>query len=291
MHDPQTQAFRICYPWYKTHIWANGGKWRYWHPCITIWHTDPERDAYKKGCRSDDSCGWHTPPTTPEERAAISKLGEDQWGTIFEKRRATQEGKDYARVCFEPTTYDAIYWAWRAIKKERTPKWRRPVWQYGRQSRRAYLTGAERDRIYSLASCPVDNLQHIVSSVNSKESCADFFLIVYSAYMRFNRPWWKHPKWHFWHWHFQIHTWQTLRRWLFSRCSKCGKRFSWGYSPVTHQWDPEPPRWFRSETGVYHHDCSVPTSNCTAASMTFSDEAGSDGVSLKSDTSLKDSEA
>ena len=49
MHDPLTQAFVIPYGW-RNETFANGTKWRYWKPLITIWHKDPERGG------SDDSC-------------------------------------------------------------------------------------------------------------------------------------------------------------------------------------------------------------------------------------------
>ena len=72
---------------------------------------------------------------------------------------------------------------------------------------------------------------------------------------KLGRPWWKHPRFHFWHWRFQVHPLQDLKRWLFSRCASCGKRFSWGYAPVSDSWDSEGPSWFHSEQGVYHHKC------------------------------------
>jgi hypothetical protein len=252
MHDPMTVAFEIKFPWFKTMAWANGEKWRRHPTFITIWHVDPERDAYRRGLRGDDSCGWFTPPTTPEEREKIRKLGASQYSTLFGKRNATQEGKDYADVCYEPTTYDAVYWAWRSVKRESA--WRRPVWMYGRE--RNYLSPDELDYIYSLASNPVDSLQSTVARVQSEEACGDFFLTIYRCYLRFNRPWWRHPRWHFWHWRFQVHPWQTFRRWAFSRCAHCGKRFPWGYAPVSHQWHKPRPKWFRSEVGSYHSECS-----------------------------------
>ncbi|OWK34348.1 hypothetical protein FRUB_10319 [Fimbriiglobus ruber] len=71
------------------------------------------------------------------------------------------------------------------------------------------------------------------------------------------RAWWKHPRYHFWHWRLQIHPLQTLRRRLFSRCQKCGRGIG-KETPVGLHWDEPRPRWFewfRSERGVMHHDC------------------------------------
>jgi hypothetical protein len=70
------------------------------------------------------------------------------------------------------------------------------------------------------------------------------------------RSWWRHPRWHVWHWSLQVHPLQALKRWLFSRCDQCGQRFSWGYSPIAYSWGSDGPRWFHGERGVYHHDCA-----------------------------------
>lgn len=72
---------------------------------------------------------------------------------------------------------------------------------------------------------------------------------------------WRGWRWHFWHWSFQCHPLQNLKRWLFSRCCRCGKGFSWGYAPSSDSWDDDGPRWFRGERGVHHHNCTNPTSN------------------------------
>jgi hypothetical protein len=72
---------------------------------------------------------------------------------------------------------------------------------------------------------------------------------------KLGRPWWKHPKYHFWHWQIQVYFLLNLKRWLWSRCTKCGKRFEWGYAPISNQWDGDGPRWFRGEPGVYHSEC------------------------------------
>jgi hypothetical protein len=69
------------------------------------------------------------------------------------------------------------------------------------------------------------------------------------------RHWFNHPRWHLWHWQFQIHPIQTFKRWAFSKCAKCKRRFKWGYCPVSHSWSGPGPRWFRSEINVFHNEC------------------------------------
>lgn len=65
-----------------------------------------------------------------------------------------------------------------------------------------------------------------------------------------------HPRWHVWHWQVQIHALQAFKRWAWSRCAKCGRRFSWGYAPCSYNWNGGGPRWFRGEPGVFHQHCS-----------------------------------
>jgi len=79
---------------------------------------------------------------------------------------------------------------------------------------------------------------------------------IFRIYKAHARPWWRHPRWHIHHWQIRIVPIFQLKRWLFSRCKFCGKRFAWGYSPCA-DWGNSGPRWFRSETGVYHHECHM----------------------------------
>lgn len=248
MHDPSTVAFEIRYPWRAYRSPRNEWERSYRAPLITIWHEDPLKFEGKCGCRDDDSCGWHTPPYSPADRERVLKLAERQYSQIFEKQVRTAEGASYANICNEPDCHSAIYWAWRAIKQEFHP---RGPWQYG-----AGLTETERAAIYELATCPVDNLQSLFRNVKDKESFEGLFFCVYRAFIRFRRPWYRHPRWHFWHWRFQVHPWQTFRRWAFSRCAGCGKRFSWGYCPTSHSWHSPKPKLFQGEVGVYHTECS-----------------------------------
>lgn len=87
----------------------------------------------------------------------------------------------------------------------------------------------------------------------SSRNAVNFIWFNWIAKMQ--RPWYRHPRWHVWHWELQIHPWQTLRRWLFSRCAGCRKRFPWGYSPLSAGWNSPKTKWFRSEVGSYHDGC------------------------------------
>lgn len=251
MYDPQSVAFDLHYPWpfrgKKDGFWPNGRPIHF----ITIWHVDPE----KPGCggRADDSCGWFTPPSTKEERDHWEKIASGCLRDIFPRRAEMAKGdpNNYAYVCFEPTYREAVYWTWRRIKQESEKK---HIWKFGGK-RGAYLSTSELEYIECLASSPVDNLRVTIDGVKDENSAADFFMLVWNAYRRFNRSWWKHPRWHFWHWKLQIHPWQQLRRRLFDRCAHCGKPFI-KECPVSHSWHSKPTRWFRSAEGLYHGECS-----------------------------------
>jgi hypothetical protein len=249
MHDPCTVAHEIRYPWRK---YGRRGKseWEtnYRAPFITVWHVDPENSKGKIGCKSDDTCGWHTPPWTQDDDDRIRKLGRIEYSTIFSKQHAIAEKKDYAYVCYEPSSYDAIYWTWRAIKHHERDG---TGWKYGKS-----LSAAELNYIFSLDSNPVDNLRLSVAGVKDAETCASFFITVYRCYLRFNRVWYKHPRWHFWHWRIQVHPWQQFRRWAFTRCEHCGKGFKYGEAPVSHGWQNHQPKFFRGEQGLFHSACS-----------------------------------
>lgn len=73
----------------------------------------------------------------------------------------------------------------------------------------------------------------------------------------FKRSFWVY-KLHVHHWSIQVHPAQALRRWLLTRCAGCGKRFAYGYAPVSFQWDKPKrsfwQRWTRGEEGLFHHD-------------------------------------
>ena len=74
------------------------------------------------------------------------------------------------------------------------------------------------------------------------------------AWQRRSR-WRLHPRWHLWHWEITIHPLNRLKRWLWTRCAGCGKRFAYGESPVTGAWNGPGPRWFRGEPHLYHDAC------------------------------------
>lgn len=70
--------------------------------------------------------------------------------------------------------------------------------------------------------------------------------------------WWAYRHWHWTHphhWRIQVRPLQSLARML-DKCEGCGKRFTYGYAPVSSQWGgSQRPSRFGSRPGLRHHDC------------------------------------
>ena len=118
-----------------------------------------------------------------------------------------------------------------------------------------YLDKCELDLAHRLIVDPVDNIRSFFPDCDADDAegrLRQCFRILKSLH----RHWWNHPRWHVWHWRLQVHPVQAFKRWAFSRCCVCGGHFSWGYSPISGNWDGVGPLWFRSEGGVYHAECS-----------------------------------
>lgn len=251
MHDPQTVAFNVPRPWPQR---TKPGVARqlygrlHWPTWITIWHVDPERD------HTDDSCGWF--PRARHGSAAV--LAEIVREFTF---HATWAGGWFDKVDGLPVrsnhaiALDMFFVAARIHFRGRFDK---HGWRGAHRFMRRNLFD-----ILRFAESPSDGLketfeQHYGPSPLDAR-LEDYAAMVYGWILRAERPWYRHPKWHVWHWKLQIHPSQAFKRWAFSRCARCGKGFSWGYAPISHSWNGTGPLWFRSERSVYHSDCSRPS--------------------------------
>lgn len=206
-----TVAHEIKWPWKNKHGYRNS--------IITIWHVDPEKRT--KGTRSDDSCGWFSPPYTEKEEQVIKKLAKDHYSQLFAKKIAYEEDKSYAYVCYNQDCQGAIYWVWRAMKNTFNKK---VPWQYGTQ-----LTNKEFQYIIQLSTNPVDNFQwHLKGIMEPGEkgfkNFEEFVFLIYRSFRSYYRPWYKHPRWHIQHWRIQFRPWQAFKRRYWDMCCICGKR-------------------------------------------------------------------
>lgn len=119
------------------------------------------------------------------------------------------------------------------------------------------LTREERAYADNLILNEDDNIKHMFRE-DAGYDMVRYVARIFRLHKGFLRPWWKRPKYHIHHWKLQILFTEKLKRYLFSRCSECGKRFRWGYYPVSGSWHGTGPRWFRGEKNVRHHSCDNP---------------------------------
>lgn len=229
MHDPNTQAFQIRYPWRAYKEPRNDFERTYRRSFITIWHRDPETDG------SDDSCGWCYPKlTSDEDLALVAKLrGDIEFVVTHHGGLDTQKSLEGGPAWWLLWMQRASFWATEreSIGRGLTPK------------QIANLTFSE--------SFPGNRDEHFTPNSDP----ADAAWVFARAYRQLVRPWWRHPRWHVWHWRFQIHPLQQLRRYLFDRCETCGRGFGWGEFPVG-SWH-HVTKWFGLRTlGLRHMDCS-----------------------------------
>lgn len=241
MHDPETVAFDIKRPWpvRRGHPFM-GSNW-YWPTLVTIWHVDPETDG------SDDSCGWSRPKLTKEQLGRMDFLAgceaRDPWFLEDRSKHPLNAASAEVKLCgailavasslrVRVSVYEASTWASRLLNN--------PV-----------------DNLRSsLCFLPGWHTNSHEDTEDGRRDCAlDLFCCLARFILRQNRPWYRHPRWHVRHWKIQIQPVQAFKRWAFSRCAGCGRRFSYGYAPVTGSWDGTGPRWFNGEQGVYHSEC------------------------------------
>ena len=269
MHDPDTQAFVIPYGW-KNETLGSGAKWRYWKPLITIWHRDPEHGG------SDDSCGWFRPPLSKDLRDMIKILAADEAREPWFMAKQAKTNDDPVEV--ETLVRGAFLYLSRCMKHRGFL--RRGVSLSEAQQWASEMTHNHVDNFRS-SVCFLsgyhsnwyrDGIPNTVEEDKfwREEQARSFFGAIAGYILRERRWWFQHPKWHVWHWRLQIHPLQAFKRWAFSRCCKCGGRFSWGYSPCTHSWNGIGPRWFRSEPDVFHGNCNEPRSNGLGAATSNS---------------------
>lgn len=249
MHDPMTVAFDIRWPWF----------WRKHRPSfITIWHVDPEADG------SDDSCGWSYPKLTKKQRSTLEHLAYDEARDPWYQRDPVKRIGSPADA--ESLMRGAYQMVARCLRLKFS--WTRIC----ELASRAVHTSGDNFQ-GSLCHLPGWHTNFKDDQVSEREYAATgFFCNIARQLLREKRPWYKHPRWHFWHWSIQVHPVLTFKRWAFSRCCKCGKRFRYGEAPCTNNWNSKGPRWFRSEPDVYHSNCDgQPTEEASAIEKTIQD--------------------
>lgn len=284
MHDPLTVAFDIKYPWRKyrrSSLPSSGSPFMqefnrtYRETFITIWHKDPERNG------SDDSCGWFTPPFPEDVREICKSLA---WDEAREPWFFALEAKtNQDPILCERLLFGAFIVVSRCLVNRGVI--RRPVYvaEATRWAAEATHNGVDNFRNSLCFLSGYHSNWYNPPTPNSvaddkfwrEEQAKSFFSGIAGWILRERRWWFQHPRWHVWHWQIKIEPLMSFKRWAFSRCAGCHKRFTWGYAPTSTSWNSDGPQWFKSEANVYHSDCSgagVAQQNPSAANARTNDQ-------------------
>ena len=241
MHDPMTVAFDVPNPfWWRRDY---DGKLKP-SDLATIWHVDPERDG------SDDSCGWFI-RCRHCDQAKLDKIASRftfEWSSGVPCGWFADNGEP--NYSCQAITLGMFLIAANIHFGHWSPRAER----FLNRNLHNILHFAENncDSFYTFIVQPYGRDNRDTTESRAKEAAQ----IVYSWICRADRPWWRHPRWHIWHWKIQVHGLQNFKRWAFSRCCVCGKRFRWAESPTSSNWHGTGPLWFRSEQDVHHSNCS-----------------------------------
>lgn len=233
MHDPQTQAFDIKAPWKR-----NG----YRPSLLVIWHVDPEKGG------SDDSCGWSYPRLTKDQRRRIRDFA---WGEGRDPYFLREAGKEWtgSRAEAEVLYRGLVLLTARAIGIRMTFE------QAALYAATHVHNGGCEDPARNFCWLPGYHCNGPDSPEKRQDYLAGVMAGIARSILAERRRWWQHPRWHVHHWKLQVPMLQQFKRWAFSRCATCGKRFRYGEAPHTASWHSTGPRWFRGERDMHHGEC------------------------------------
>jgi hypothetical protein len=234
-----TVAFEIKYPWRKnprrpktdgesdfSHEFDQG----YRETFVTIWHVDPELRG------SDDSCGWFTPPFSKDTRDICKSLAQvearEPWFMALDERSISD-----AILC-ERLLFGAFMLVSQCLVNRGILRCGVSVAQATRWAAMGTHNSIENFRSSLCFKSGWHSNWHRSSEPNTveedkfwrEEQARSFFGAIAGWILRDRRMWFQKPRWHVWHWQFQIHPLQHLRRRLFDRCDKCGGHFAYGES-------------------------------------------------------------
>jgi hypothetical protein len=204
MHDPMTVAFEIKSPFKRKSKFFPEG---YRNTLVTIWHVDPEKDG------TDDSCGWFMRARHGDARVLekIAKRFETDWDRTWtydpsEDCEAEDKTKrTYACGFFNPNGMPRLsvqgivlnLFFLAAIEVFSTRK-------------KAYAFCQKNlFEIMLFAENPFDSLHDGLTlkygnDTRREDRIASMASTIYGWILRATQPWYRHPRWHFWHWKIQV---------------------------------------------------------------------------------------
>lgn len=226
MHSPETVAFEIKNPLAKK-------RHGYKPSLITIWHHDPEKDG------TDDSCGWfmrdrHLPKGVIEK---VASEFESEWdsshkgenGFIYNCGWFNKHGENVLSV--RGIVLDMYIYAAKIVlnpnDKISPGKMWKKAWRFVNKNYAEIMYFAENNRD-SMRDNIVRKFEIGCNVEYTKEKRTEMInhcaSIIACDVARRNRPWYKAPRWHIWHWKIQFHPIQNFKRRYLLKCSVCGKR-------------------------------------------------------------------
>jgi hypothetical protein len=195
MFDPKVVAFSVKSPISRRGKFFPEGYRKTW---VTIWHKDPCKDG------TDDSCGWfkrarHGDTKTLE---AIEGLFRFNWDA------------DYGGW-FSPDGPPLMSSQGIVLQMFMNATWEH--FGHNKRRRERFMWKHLVD-ILSFAENTVDSLHSgIIGKYGFSprdERIKQFAYSVYGCVLRWDRPWYRHPRFHVHHWRIQIHPLQSLLRWF-----------------------------------------------------------------------------
>lgn len=217
MHDPYTQAFTVGYPWSpwvrrrsrlrdearlratmtpreakeRAHGWAP--------PMLVVWHRD------KGGC--DGACGWSYPRLSDAMRARLKVLAWNESRHPYFLRCRAKEwlyDRSEAEVLYRGLVLAVADYAHIPLTFE----------QAARMATRRIHSSDEGDFASALCFLPGYHSNFAEDTPPHREwAFMETVCGIARGLLRERRPWWRHPRFHFWHWRIQVPAWQRLRRW------------------------------------------------------------------------------
>lgn len=221
MYDPMTVAFQIPNPFarhYDPEARKRGdrfhGAWSRRAPLLVIWHKDSER--HRNGCRGDHTCDWHGSYWRWNDRAEKQAKDMASWSNSGHGVRYFDH-PELPRVLLLPNDFSENAPRENVVFHEvgqgdalalTLAAFRTIAWQLDRKD----LKGRSLRDALTMGSSS-DACQWFAPTLSTEERVGRFRGLV-RAYLMSTRPWWRHPRWHFWHWRIQVPAWKRFVRWL-----------------------------------------------------------------------------
>ena len=272
MHDPDTLVWRvrIPLPWFRESKFRTNKagekvrrafRMRACIPLVDIWHHDPQRDGSDDSCSSRRRLGrlhksllesmgsdeaaspWFLrerakTPSSPSDAEALLR------GALWHVARCTRLHRwswFHKRVTFAVCARLASELTHNTCENVRSslcllPGWHTndrnpdgpPVEEIDLEDHEAWAREERR-------SLDDPRYPRKTSKWARQDRSKSFFYMVARILSDRTSRWWQEPRWHFWHWRFQVHAWQRFRRRFIEKCSICGVRYR-GTSEVYSGW-------------------------------------------------------